>query len=516
MKEGMGLTRKKYVNNCQCHGSSGAYSVATSRLKPAFQATSLRTKMSSDYYWGRSRSKTLTSIKDEGGRLSAPSTNISAAQRLCKAGRQYERESVEDSCQAGDGNREWIPLSKVCPESDENMISEMFVSFHVQSNRIQGREPAPMSGSRSVIPVGSKSQQQTINNPGESPFSLYPTGPPVPFLSMLPVYNLPADEFNNFQDSVCDCSMDSTDNRDQVKVLYSSNSMVDCASADPSDNQMSDILSSDSASHWQNLHYLRFCQDAWHYPSPVVLPPTYSHGYSSSEDPGATPPEDMNFFNQLTHCSPHLIPISPLWPSFSQHAGLHQHCADKIPRYYCATGLKVHHSPISSVGSQYPNARNHRGKYKGYHVYDEGSRNISSKSQYAGHYPDFTQVAMPGMRMNCGQDYVNAPYGMHPVAILDEASESGTGAPPADMLYSYDEFMCYAAPSEHLEFRPLGPEFFSGVDEASYLGEVSRSGFIEPQDMEGYSKLSSTNQPSLRQGPRSWKKRIQKKDWRRL
>ena len=58
-------------------------------------------------------------------------------------------------------------------------------------------EPAQTSGSDSMVPMGPmilghNSRQRMMDNSGARPLTFYPTGPRVPFLTMLPFYNVPS------------------------------------------------------------------------------------------------------------------------------------------------------------------------------------------------------------------------------------------------------------------------------------------------------------------------------------
>lgn len=94
--------------------------------------------------------------------------------------------------------------------------------------------------------------------------------------------------------------------------------------------------------------------------------------------------------------------------------------------------------------------------------------------------------------------FANMTYGMYPMPAMNPngISPSGAGVPPVVMLYPYDLSMGYASPTEQLEFGSIGPVHFSGINEASSLGEGSSRGVNDLQTFLGDSALSSPDQPS--------------------
>jgi hypothetical protein len=149
------------------------------------------------------------------------------------------------------------------------------------------------------------------------------------------------EEFDSSQNNHSNQSLDSSENVDWSEILNTYTSVNNASSSVHSEQGRSEILNSDFASHWQNLQYGRFCQNARNndslpHPSPVVAPPMYLQGHFPWDGPGR-PPADMNLLTQHMN-GPHLIPVAPVHPGSIRQPGFYQHYADNIPRYRAGTG----------------------------------------------------------------------------------------------------------------------------------------------------------------------------------
>ncbi|CAK7324123.1 unnamed protein product [Dovyalis caffra] len=553
--EDRGLVRENYSNDAQHQipRESDAYSSASLRFVPSSQASSSGSK--SEDNGDGSLLRTYKSTKDRQGKKSVPSMDPSLAYGMDKNEMQHEDESVElISSQPDDDKREWISLSTVGTELSESLVSGVGASSHVWTHQIPSYDPASVSRSNSMLPVapmfvGPESQQRTNDNHGALPFAFYPTGPPVPFLA-IPVYNLPPEagtskmstrkfdrdeDFDNSQNNQSNQSLDSSENVDRSEILNTFTSVNNASSSVHSEWRRSDILNSDFASHWQNLQYGRFCQNARNndslpHPTPVVGPDMYLQEHFPWDGPGR-PSANMNLFTQHIN-GPHLIPVSPVPPGSSRQAGFYQHYADDIPRYRAGTGTYLPNPKISYRDRQSSNTRNHRGNYnydrKDHHDDREGNWNNNSRPRFGARSQSQNQGEKP-FRMdrstgnnrrsdrswNSKQDSLppyhprngsfsfsnstnrgstNVAYSVYPPVPVE--NPSGVSASVV-MLYPYDQNMGYSSPGEHLEFGSLGPAHFTGGDKASpHLGEESSRSINEQQDIQRDSDLSSPDQPS--------------------
>lgn len=331
------------------------------RTPPTLEASSSRSKASSESSWDASSVNSQKPVRDKRGRR-APLAVTPTLYEKEKNGWQYESVSVDHgSSQADDEISEWIPLTTMDADMEERTLgSSPAVSPHFRSHQMPNYEPPQISGSDSLIPVapvlvGSGPRQRAMDNSGAVPFAFYLTGPPVPFLTMLPVYNYPTENGNlesstssnereeaqnNNHINMSDQKYDAAEGLDQSEIFGSSRSTN--SSMEPSEHN-SDILHSDFTSHWQNLQFGRFCQSPRHqgpliYPSPLMVPPVYVQGHFPWEGPGRPVSPNSNIFNQLVSCGPRLVPAAPLQPGSNGPPNVYQRYNDEIPRYRGGTG----------------------------------------------------------------------------------------------------------------------------------------------------------------------------------
>ncbi|KAM7467713.1 hypothetical protein LguiB_015275 [Lonicera macranthoides] len=464
---------------------------ANSRFVSASNATASRSKQSSEVSSDGSFLKSSKSTRERRGRKSTPSAECSTAEYEPR----YESESVDcGSPRADDDNGDWIPLST----AESEVAAESIVpSSLVWTHQIHNYEQLQMNGSLPMLPsapVPLASTQRTIDNNGVFPFTFYPTGPPVPFVTMLPFYNFPNDmkhsdastshfdkdkEFNSTHVSQYDKRLDMTENLDLPQ------SSEECKS---------DILNSDFTSHLQNLMYGRICQNPpdegpMLYPSPVAAVPSYHFPRDGPARPLST---NANLFNQLMGYGAGVTPLlSPHQHGTSRPAGAHQQYGDEIPRYRAGTGTYLP-NPRISRDRQSSNSRNHRGNYshdrKDHHADREGNWNVS-KQRFAArnqnrnqleklnpridrtapnnrrsdrtwdldishsNYPQNGQFS-PSNSVHHGSS--NLAYGMYPLPAMNPNGVSPPGS--FVMLYPYDQSTGFSSPAEHpLEFGSVGP-----------------------------------------------------------
>ncbi|XP_058068386.1 uncharacterized protein LOC131217465 isoform X2 [Magnolia sinica] len=577
-KENRGIPREGSSDACQNSKGNDVYSTDRNldlRFLPVApsSSSSSRSKPASESSWdGALSTKVSKSSRDKRGRKSAPFA-VPPAHAKAKGGWQHEGASSDHaSSQADDDNRDWTPLSIKGTEMVERSTVPTSMA-HVRSHPLPGYEQAEIGGSDSVIPitpmlVGPGSRQRVMDNSGVVPFAFYPTGPPVPFLTMLPVYNFPP-EMGNSDGSTSHCdrddgldnslinqsdqNFDSAESINQLEIFTSPRSIRGGASVEPSEEHKSDILNSDFASHWQNLQYGRFCQNSRNhvpvmYPSPVMVPQLYLQGHFPWDGPGRPLPANVNLITQLMSYSPRLVPVTPLQHGSNQPAGVYQRYGDEVPRYRGGTGTYLPNPKVSFRDRQSSSTRNHRGSYN-YDRHDHGERewnwNMNPKSRALGRGHSRSQAEKPSSRpdrlaatesrvdrqwdsfrhepfatyqaqpqngpfssANSMQSSASMAYSMYPFPAVNTngISPNGHTIPSVVMLYSYDNNIGYASPTEQLEFGSLGP-VHSGVNEASQLGDSRPARSVYEQRRSTYRggspARSSPDQPSspqLRRG----------------
>ncbi|XP_010261538.1 PREDICTED: uncharacterized protein LOC104600345 isoform X2 [Nelumbo nucifera] len=435
LKENTVVMREDHGDNTRSQNNRGneVYSAdrsASLRFLPVSQASSSRSKPHAESSWDGSSAKVSKSARNKHGRKTAAPSVPPAVYGKSKNNWQYEVPSVDPvSVQVEDDNREWISLSTAGTEITERSMDPLSAtSSHVPSHQIAGYEPMQISGSDSLIPipmfVGSGSRQRVMDNSGL--FAFYPTGPPVPFLTMVPICNFPTERGNSDastshfdreenastshfdrEESIdsshinqSDQNFDSSDSLDQPEFFSSSCSIKSSASAEPTEEHKSDILNSDFASHWQNLQYGRFCQNPRYpgplfYPSPVMVPPVYLQGHFPWDGPGRPLSANGNLFTQLVNYGPRLFPVAPLQPGSNRPGGAYQRYGDEAPRYRGGTGTYLPNPKVSFRDRQASTARNHRGNNydrNDHHGDREGTWNTNSKPRAAGRNHGRNQV----------------------------------------------------------------------------------------------------------------------------
>lgn len=328
------------------------------RLSPAAQSNSLRSRTSSESSWDGSSVKTPKFTKEKRGKKMLP-TDSSVSHGKGKA--MSERMSKDDD----DDQERGGSLSNMGTETVErNPGSEPDFPLHVSRHHIPGFDVAQTTGSDSMMPfapmlIGSGSGQRMNDNSGLIAF--YPTGPPIPFLTMLPVYNVPpktgaADGLSGHLGG--HESLDNSESvmnfiskgSDQLEELISSRRVS--ANETSSEEQKADILNSDFASHLQSLQYGRICQNPPYqgsvvYPSPVMVPPAYVQGRLPYDNPGR--PLSTVFSQLVTNYGQRLLPVTaPLQSVSSRHPNIYQSYMDDMPRYRSGTGTYLP-NPVNTL-----------------------------------------------------------------------------------------------------------------------------------------------------------------------
>lgn len=360
MKENRGSAGDDHVDSFhhQDHRRNEVHSdgrTTSSRFLPSGPTSPLRSKTSSESSWDGSSAKLLKPARERRGRKTSSSAEVSTVNGKGKIVSEHVLSHVEDV------DNDWKPSSTMGSEMAERSMASQSVSpLHVPRQNIPGFEPAHTSRSDSLIPItpvflGSGSQQRAVDNPGVVPFAFYPTGPPVPFLTMLPVYNFPTDPGainatashfggdNGLDNNDSSQNFDSSEGLDQSGNLNTSACMRRTLPDEPSVVPKSDILNSDIYSHWQNLQYGRYCQSPrthapLSYPSPLAVPPMYLQGRLPWDGPGRPASSNVNLFTQLMDYGPRLVPVAPLQSVLNRPASVYQHYGDEATRYRTGTG----------------------------------------------------------------------------------------------------------------------------------------------------------------------------------
>ncbi|KAL8541046.1 hypothetical protein ACS0TY_002363 [Phlomoides rotata] len=504
---------------------------ASSRFSSAAHSNSLRSRTSSESSWDGSSVKTPKSTKEKRGKKTV-STNLPAGHGIGKI------MSKNVPSQAEDDDQELGSLSSMGTELvDKNPSSDPVASLLVPGHHMSGFETAQTSGSDSVIPfapmlIDPGSRQRT--NDGSGLIAFYPAGPPIPFLTMLPVYNVPSEAGASDSSSGHfggDGTLENNDPRqnftpdryDHSEDLNTSSSFKGATATETSENKKSDILNSDFLSHWQNLQYGRSCQTPRNhgpllYPSPVMVPPAYLQGRFPYDNPGRPFTANSNLFSQLMTSYGHrLVPVAPIQSVSARPANMYQPYIDDMPRYRSGTGtylpnpasVRERHSPGARRGSYNHDRNDNYGDREGNWNSNTKSRNpvrshgrsqpdksnsrvdrlASSESRADRSWNSYRQEpVLPYQPQNgplSSNSSQNGPqnvaYSMYPLAATNSgAASNGSSVPPVMMLYPFDHNAAYGSQGEQLEFGSLGAAVgLPGIDEQSQLNEGTRARALE-------------------------------------
>ncbi|XP_024992599.1 uncharacterized protein LOC112526521 isoform X1 [Cynara cardunculus var. scolymus] len=509
----------------------------SSRFSSAAHTNSLRSKTSSESSWDES-STVSRSTKEKRGKKTVIPTESS------------------DRMQSEDNEQEWVPPTNLGSELvDRSLESQAVGPIHVPRPHLPGIEPAQTSGSGSVIPmapmiIGSNPRQRMMDNSGVTqPLTFYPTGPPVPFLTMLPFNYVPSENGGSDASTSHFGVDEGLDNGDIGQSFHSEGleqsddfSLRGANPGETPDEPKSDILNSDFASHWQNLQFGRFCQSPLHhgptvYPSPVMVPPVYLQGRVPWDGPGRPLP-NMNLVTQLMNYGPRLVPVAPLQSVPNRPPNVYQHYVEDMPRYRSGTGTYLPNPKVAvrdrhSSGSRRGNYNYDRSEN---HVDREGNWNGNSKSRGSGRNHSRGQMdksnarldrlgsgvgsrsdrSMGSHRHDSFSTYqsqngpshpsssqsgpANVTYGMYPLpgSNLSGVPSNGSNGPAVVMVYPFEQNAGFSSHSEQLEFGSFGPAGFAGMNEQSPRAEGSLTrGTLEEHRLYGASvQRASPDQPS--------------------
>ncbi|XP_011023198.1 PREDICTED: LOW QUALITY PROTEIN: uncharacterized protein LOC105124774 [Populus euphratica] len=447
-----------------------------------------------------------------------------------------------------DDNKEWnVPSTMgLEPERSIGSQTESSAALHVSRHQVPGYERAQPSESDSLIPIapvllGHGSRQRSADNSGSGTvhYTFYPAGPPVPFITMLPLYNFPTetgtsgastsqfDSEEGLDNSDFGQNFDSSEGIDLSEASSTSSSMRMATSVKPLEQKPdnaasvkpleheSDILNSDFASHWQNLQFGRLCENTRNpapviYPSPVMVPPVYLQGRFPWDCSGRPVSTNTNNFTQLS-----IVPVALPQSASNRPAGVYQHYIDEMPRYRGGTGTYLPNPfLLQKVAVRDRHASNMR---KGNHNYNrsdhhgdrEVSWNTNSRARAAGRgnnrshaeksntrpdrlacesqaertwgshrhdmFPSCQSQNGP-IRSNTTQSASrNVAYGMYPLPSLNPGVSSNGPTIPSVVMLYPYDHNTGYGSAGHLELGLVGPVGFSGANETLHLNELSRS-----------------------------------------
>ncbi|KAM7472296.1 hypothetical protein LguiA_010479 [Lonicera macranthoides] len=558
-KEKRGYIRDDNQENIQENRGSEVHSDERTTSSRFSSAAHSRSKTPSESSWDEPSIKVSKLTKEKRGKKTVP-----AEPSVYGKGKLI---SEHVSSQSQEDDLDWNSIRNMGSETGERSSGTHSVaSSHVTRHNLPGYEPAQTSGSDSMIPMGpmllgpgTRQRMMDTSSGGVVPFAFYPTGPPVPFLTMLPVYNIPPGAGTSEATTTHYGGDESLDNSNSHK-RFDSSEVID-QSEDlntvntTSDQQMLDILHSDFDSHWKNLQFGRFCQNPQPqgpmvYPSPVMVPPNYLQGRFPWDGPGRPIATNTNLFSQLMSYGPRIVPIAaPLQSVSNRPPNVYQRYVDDLPRYRSGTGTYLPNPKVTARDQH--SSGNRRGNYNydrsDNHGDREGNWYRNSKTRAAGRnhnrnqndksstrldrlttgdnradrswnsyrhdtFPSYQSQTGGPLRPNSSHSGPpNASYSMYPVPAVNHPqsglSSNGPNVPSVVMLYPYEHnnASSYSLhPPEQLEFGSIGRVGFSGMNEQSQISEGSQArGAFEEHMFHGVSaQRSSPDQPSSPHHPR--------------
>ncbi|XP_042030085.1 uncharacterized protein LOC121777018 isoform X1 [Salvia splendens] len=518
-----------------------------SRFSSAVHSNSLRSRTSSESSWDGSSGKAPKFSKEKRGKKIA--TDLINNHVKGKVMSEHASNDTDDDQERGSLSNLGTEVTERYPESEPD------VSLHVSRHHMPDSEVAQTSGSDSMMPfapvlIGPGSRHRMSENSGVIAF--YPTGPPIPFLAMLPVYNIPPEagiadassghfgghETVNDSESVMNINPKGLD---QLHELHSSRSLLGISTNETSKERKPDILNSDFVSHWQSLQFGRVCQNLRYqgpsaFPSPVMVPPSFVQGQLPFDNLGRPLSTNANLFSQLmTNYGHHMVPIASLQSVSGRHPNIYQSYMDDVPRYRSGTGTYLPNPKITS--RDYHSSGSRRGNYnhdRNDNLDKEVKWTANSKSRAASrsHNRNQTEKTNPRteryshgegrgdhrfwnsyrnnstpsyqsqnvhLHSNFGQDGPqNVAYNMYPLAAMNPNGVSnGPSVPPVMMMYPYDHDAAYASNNEQLDFGSPGQSGLPDANEQSQLNDGNHARASEDRRLHGSSAhCSSPDQPT--------------------
>ncbi|KAD7117005.1 hypothetical protein E3N88_04273 [Mikania micrantha] len=467
----------------------------SSRYSSAARSNSLKSKTSSESSWDEASTVNKSTREKQGKKQVVVSAESS--RKFFKGKTMFETTSVQPS---EDDDQDLVRPPSMGSDTGP-------CSMHVLMPNVPVHDPAQTSRSDSMVPMGpmvsGQSPRQTMmDTSGAMPIKFYPTGPPVPFFTMLSFYNVPS------QPGPSDLSSDLGHverlDGDQPQDLRP-DSLSGAAPGGTQDEGKADILNGDFASHWQNLQFGRYCQSPHQngpaiYPSPYTVPPFYLQGRVPWDGPGRNAP-NMNFVTQLINYGPRFVPVTG--PVSGRPTNVYPRYMDNLPRHRSGTGtylpnLKAVVRDRNSSGPRRGNG-NYNHDRSDNHIDKEGNWNANSKprgsvsgrnqtdksSSWFGGNESRADRSTGSYRHDHFSTYETQNGSSHPSSSQTSAANmySNTGGPSSNgstvpsmvMVYPYEHSTSFASHTEPLQFGSLGTAgCFSGVNRPALSNNEGR------------------------------------------
>ncbi|CAM8901899.1 unnamed protein product [Rhodiola kirilowii] len=498
---------------------------ANTKNLPVSRRSSLRSRTSSESSYDGSSVKTSNTAKGKRSRIINPIDIQSTAYGKGKA--------AEDNSSLAD-DEAYRDRSTSVPH------------LNVPRHQLPGSESTLVNGS-DVIPFGpmdlGSGRKNSMNDSG-APLTFFPTGPPIPFFTVLPLYNFPSEtstsdrtsplvkeEGLNDNDS-CQGS-ESAQIHDKSEVLSMPGSARRAPSHASTAEQNSDILNGDFTNHLTNLQYGRLCQVPYQeplvYPPPAVVPPMYLQGHVPWGGPGR-PSANLNHISQYMSYGPRVGPVPPFQAMSYRPVNPYQQIADEMPRYRSGTGtylpnpVHVRERPSSGSRRGYNNDRSeHNGDREGNWNHNKPraagrnhTRNLAEKPSsrldrwavnesrpdrsLASYGRSDSYQSQNGRVDPEASGHGNVAYGMYPKSsgFHNAVSSNGPSMSPMMMIYPYDHYRGYGLSADQLEFGSLGQVTTPGENEMGRLVETDQSfgNFEEQIYHTSHGQWASSDQPS--------------------
>ncbi|KAL3649583.1 hypothetical protein CASFOL_005986 [Castilleja foliolosa] len=465
---------------------------------------SLRSRTSSESSWDGSSVKTSKSTKDERGK------KIILTDLTARKGKIMSEHTSIDT------------------DDDDQECGPSVVHGSESVAQTSGSSESMIPFSQMLINPGSRQ----ITNDNSGLIAFYTTGPPIPFLTMLPLYNYPPEM------GMSDETLDETKGHNSSGDLSSSGFVRRTASVSEQSKgqQISDTLNSNFSSHWENLQIGRFFQNSRN----QMVPPAYVQGQSQYDNPSRPLSTNTNLYSQLVtnyrHC---MVPVAaPLHPGSDRHPNIYQSYLDDMPRHRGTGTYLPNHKPSprdrhsssnrrgkynhdrndNSFGDREGNwnanpksrasSRNHNRSQSDKinsrndrftHTEGRSDRSWNSSYRHNSSIPAYqSQNSLLCLNSSSQNGTQNVGYGMYPLGAMNPKGVSNRpSGPPVMIQYPFDHNgNVYGSQSEQLEFGSLGQVGFGSTIEQSQLSDGNRARALEDHRLNGGSEHRSLPEQS--------------------
>ncbi|KAK4770568.1 hypothetical protein SAY87_031100 [Trapa incisa] len=494
---------------------------ANLRPNQSSYSSSDRSMTSSENSWDGSSAKASISSRANGGRRDTSAVSST----VCGKNKSM---SERPSAPIDDDSRNWNPAlrgTEITNPGSQPVPSLRMTAQHP----IAGFEPTRPGLLDSVAPLGPVllgpgSQQKPGDNSG---LFFHPKGPPVHFMTMVPLYNFMNDtgspeapiSLSNQEDGLDHSdfgqNFDSSGRVNQPEGINMSDRSSEHVAAAPAELSVPkpDILESDFTSHLRNLHYGWICQNARCTAPPVYHYPVYLQGRVPWDGNPARPVAcNTGPFTQLMGCGSSNLVHFPFQPISMGPSSIYH--VDEMPGYGSGTGTYLPNPKVSA--RQRHSSISRRPNYKFYRSDNyserESNRTVCPKSRTSSGrgYSRNQVVDKPTPRReratpissqlertwssSHGHNFLASPhsdnshiysnsiqggpsnlsqYGTYPLTTMDSntVSSNGPSFPPPVMFCTYDSNYGngYTHPlsAGQLEFGSLGAVGFQRMNDIS-------------------------------------------------